>query len=195
MENLAAFAIYAVVTTFTPGPNNLMAMANASKHGFRRSVPFNWGVGAGFLILLATGIGFSEALYRLLPTIKPFMLALGTGYMLWLAWHVWRNKPDAPGAARTQLGFWSAMVLQFVNPKGMLYSITLATTFLRPGIWSAPAMVSLLVVLSLLGVAATSCWALGGSLFQRAMARHAKVVNAVMALLLVYCAVSLYLPH
>lgn len=195
MENIAAFAVYAIVTTFTPGPNNLMAMANASKHGFRRSMGFNLGVGAGFLVLLGVSVVFSAGLYRVLPMIKPFMLALGAGYMLWLAWHVWRSKPDEAGAERAQLGFFTATALQFINPKGVLYGVTLATTFLRPGVWSTPELVGIVIALSALGVAATSCWALGGSLFQRAMSRHAKVVNAIMALLLVYCAISLFLPH
>jgi threonine/homoserine/homoserine lactone efflux protein len=195
MANLAAFVTYAIVTTFTPGPNNLMALANASKHGFRRSTGFNLGVGAGFLVLLSISEAFSAALYGLLPTVKPFMLALGAGYMLWLAWHVWRSKPDETGSERTQLNFFTATVLQFINPKGVLYAVTLATTFLRPGVWTAPELMGIVVGLSALGVAATSCWALGGALFQRAMARHASVVNAIMALLLVYCAVSLFLPH
>lgn len=193
MENLAGFLAYAVVTTFTPGPNNLMAMANASKHGFQRSMGFNLGVGAGFLLVLGAGLAFSAALYRVLPGAKPFMLALGAAYMLFLAWKVWRSQPGDHGGENTQLGFFTAMALQFINPKGVLYCITMVTTFLRPSALSAPVLAGLVVLLAALGAISTSCWALGGSLFQKFLARHAKVVNTVMALLLVYCAVSLFL--
>lgn len=36
MPNLVAFLSYAVVTTFTPGPNNIMTMSNASRYGFKK---------------------------------------------------------------------------------------------------------------------------------------------------------------
>lgn len=195
MHNLAAFLTYALVTTFTPGPNNIMAMTNAGKHGFRRSLPFCFGVGAGFLLILGACVAFSAALYRALPRVQPVMTALGAAYMLWLAWKVWRNKPGNHGEEKTHLGFFTAMALQFVNPKGILYGITIATTFLQPDAFSLPALAGIVVFLAALGAISTACWALGGSLFQRLFQRHARVVNAIMALLLVYCAVSLFLPH
>ena len=39
----------------------------------------------------------------------------------------------------------------------------------------------------------TNCWAAFGAAFSRALRKHERVVNTVMGLLLVYCAVALYL--
>ena len=39
----------------------------------------------------------------------------------------------------------------------------------------------------------TLCWSAFGSAFKWLFSKHARVVNLVMALLLVYCAVSLFL--
>lgn len=44
MPNFAAFISYALITTFTPGPNNIMSMSNASRYGFKKSIMFNVGV-------------------------------------------------------------------------------------------------------------------------------------------------------
>ncbi len=44
MPNFSAFLSYVIITTFTPGPNNIMSMSNASRYGFRKSLPFNVGV-------------------------------------------------------------------------------------------------------------------------------------------------------
>lgn len=43
-----SFLVYILVSTFTPGPNNFMAMLFAHQYGFRRTIPFCLGVGAGF---------------------------------------------------------------------------------------------------------------------------------------------------
>ncbi|WP_312815044.1 hypothetical protein [Sedimentibacter sp.] len=42
MPNLSAFISYAFITSFTPGPNNIMSMTNATKYGFKKSLPFNF---------------------------------------------------------------------------------------------------------------------------------------------------------
>jgi cysteine/O-acetylserine efflux protein len=57
MPNLFPFIIYVIVTTFTPGPNNIMAMTNAMHDGFKRTIRFLFGIFAGFiLILLLSGL-------------------------------------------------------------------------------------------------------------------------------------------
>jgi threonine/homoserine/homoserine lactone efflux protein len=47
------------------------------------------------------------------------------------------------------------------------------------------------VLLSAVGFAGTCCWAVFGAAFERVFKKYNKVLNAVMALLLVYCAVSM----
>ena len=42
--NFFAFITYVVVTTFTPGPNNMMAMSNGLQDGFRKTLRFLAGV-------------------------------------------------------------------------------------------------------------------------------------------------------
>ena len=48
MPNFTAFVSYVLITTFTPGPNNIMSMSNASRYGFKRSIMFNVGVFLAF---------------------------------------------------------------------------------------------------------------------------------------------------
>lgn len=47
--------------------------------------------------------------------------------------------------------------------------------------------------LALIGFLFTLLWSAFGSIFKRLFSKHAKCVNTVMALLLVYCAASLFL--
>ena len=57
-DTLFAFAIFALVTSITPGPNNLMLLASGVNFGFRSSVPHMLGISLGFhVMVMAVGLG------------------------------------------------------------------------------------------------------------------------------------------
>jgi cysteine/O-acetylserine efflux protein len=191
VPNMFAFLSYVTVTTFTPGPNNIMSMSNASRYGLKRSMRFTLGVCAGFFLIVGLSIAFTIALYRAIPTIKPVMTLIGAAYILWLAYKTVTSKPhDASGAGQST--FVSGMLLQFLNPKAILFGITAASTFIVPYYRSVPVLVGFAGALALMSLASTSCWALFGSVFERFMAENHHIVSWVMGALLVYCAVSLF---
>ena len=195
MPNLAAFITYVLVTTFTPGPNNIMSMTNASRLGFKKSLPFSIGVGAGFLVMLLLCALFSSILYAAIPSIKPYMLGVGALYMLYLAYRTLKSAihPHADEETNGHSSFLWGAILQCVNPKGILYGITVMSAYILP-YYQAPVTLALIsFVLGIICIISTVCWALFGSAFKALFSTHAKAVGVVMALLLVYCAVSLFI--
>jgi threonine/homoserine/homoserine lactone efflux protein len=192
MPDVFAFMSFVAVTSFTPGPNNIMSMSNAARYGYRRSVAFTLGVCAGFFVIIGLSIAFTIALYQAIPTIKPYMTVVGAAYILWLAYKTVTSPPHDPGAAK-QSTFLSGMLLQFLNPKAILYGVTAASTFIVPYYHGVPVLIGFAAALALVSLASTSCWALFGSVFQRFMTENHRVVGYVMGALLVYCAVSLFL--
>lgn len=192
MPNALAFLSFVAVTTFTPGPNNIMAMSNASRFGFKRSMRFTLGVCAGFFLIVGISIAFTMALYRVIPAIKPIMTVVGAAYIIWLAWKTVTSSPHDDAAAG-QSTFLSGMLLQFLNPKAILYGVTAASTFIVPYYKSVPVLIAFAAMLALVSLVSTSCWALFGSIFQRFMAENHRAVGYVMGALLVYCAISLFM--
>jgi cysteine/O-acetylserine efflux protein len=192
VPNVFAFLSYVAVTTFTPGPNNIMSMSNAGRYGLKRSMRFTLGVCAGFFLIIGLSIAFTMLLYRAIPAIKPVMTVVGAAYILWLAWKTVTSSPHSEKSAG-QSTFVSGMLLQFLNPKAILYGLTAASTFIVPYYRSVPVLVGFAVALAFVALASTSCWALFGSVFQRFMAEHHRVVGYTMGALLVYCALSLFL--
>lgn len=194
MPNFAAFLSYVILTTFTPGPNNIMSMSNASRYGFRKSIKFNVGIFFGFFIIIALCSTFSVMLFNLIPSIKPIMTVIGAIYILWLAWKTYNSKPHGEGESeKTTNTFLSGLLLQFVNPKVILYGITTVSTFIVPYYRSVLMMAAFSAILAFVGFTATCCWALFGSVFQRILVKNDRVINIIMSLLLVYCALSLFL--
>lgn len=190
--NFAAFFSYVFLTAFTPGPNNIMSMTNASKYGFNKSFPFNLGVLYGFLIVMSCCAAFSTFLYDFIPSIKPVMLYVGATYILWLAWTVWRNKPhegkEEISSTNTVI---SGMFLQFVNVKVILYGITAMSSFVLPYYQDFAIVTIFVLILAAVGFASTCCWALFGAAFERLFKKYDKFLNPIMALMLVYCAAAM----
>lgn len=187
------FLSYAVVTAVTPGPNNIMSMSNAGRLGFRRSFPFNLGIWAGFSLVMLLCTLFCGALSSLIPKIKLPMLIVGAVYMLWLAWKTFQSASVVEEDNRHS-GFLSGMFLQFVNPKIYIYGIVSLEAYILPyyqGRWGA--LIFFALLLALIGFVFTLLWALFGSVFKLLFSRYARITNTIMALLLVYCAVSLFL--
>ena len=187
------FLSYAIVTAVTPGPNNLMSMSNAGRLGFRRSFPFNLGIWAGFSAVMLLCAAFCSALSSIIPRTKTPMLILGAAYMLWLAWKTFRSPADIE-EVHSRGGFASGLLLQFVNAKIYIYGIVSMEAYILPfyqGNWAALALFALL--LAFMGFVFTLCWALFGSAFKLLFSKYARITNTIMALLLVYCAVSLFL--
>ncbi len=186
------FLSYAVVTAITPGPNNILSMTHASRVGFRRSFPFHLGVWWGFSLVMLLCTVFCQFLAELIPVIKTPMLIAGALYLLWLAWKTFRSPP-LEGSTSDGGGFLSGFVLQFINPKIYIYCLVSMEAYILPayqGQWEALMFFALL--LAFIGFLFTLCWALFGSLFQLLFSKYARITNTLMALLLVYCAVSLF---
>ena len=191
MFSLPNFLAYVLISTLTPGPNNIMSMSNASRVGLKKSLPFCFGVAAGFLLLITASFLLGTLLYTAIPAIKPYMLVVGAAYILYLAYKTW-NSHGVAESGQAHTGFWHAVALQFVNPKGIIYGITVASAYVLPYYRAPLALALFTVFMALICLVSTVGWAAFGAVFQKLFTRHAKAINAIMALLLVYCAVSLF---
>lgn len=192
MFSAVSFMTYVIVTAFTPGPNNLLAMSKAGRDGLRRTLPFNFGVLIGILAVMSLCAAFSGALIALVPRLALWMKLPGAAYMLYLAYQSFAGKPGTE-EREGRAGFVSGMLLQFVNPKLYLYGITTMSVYVAPYFSGLPVMAGFVCLLALIPFASTVLWAAFGTAFRRVLIGHARVVNVVMGLLLVYCAVSLFL--
>ncbi len=193
MFNWLNFLSYAVVTAVTPSPNNIMSMSNAGRLGLRRSFPFNLGIGVGFSAVMIICTFFCNMLSDIIPAIKTPMLFIGAIYMLWLAWKTLKSS-SLIEENTSRSGFISGVLLQFINPKIYIYCIMSMEAYILPyyqGQWAV--LIAFALLLAFIGFLFTLCWALFGSMFKLLFSKYAKITNFIMAGLLVYCAISLFL--
>ena len=188
--NLFAFFSYVVTTTFTPGPNNLMAMSNGLHTGFRRTIRFLGGVFGGFfLVMLICGF-INFALMTLIPSVRLWLNLLGAGYMLYLALHVMTSKPHEEELNQKLNSFQAGLSMQFINPKVILYGITVFSNFIIPVYESIAAILLFSLLLATIGLIASSAWASFGVVFRTFFAKYDRIINIAMGLLLIYSAIA-----
>ena len=189
----ADFLVYCIITAYTPGPNNLLSMSYASSLGLRKSFHFNLGISMGFFIVMSACAIFTSALSTLIPKIELPLKILGAAYMLYLGWKIFKSTEAGPVDGKHGATFLSGMMLQFVNVKIYIYAITAFSLYVLPVYSSVPMLFLFVIILTLIGASGNYIWAFFGNALCSFTKRHGKAVNTVMALLLAYCAISLFL--
>lgn len=194
--SLLSFFLYVFVTSFTPGPNNIMAMLFANRFGLRNTIRFCLGVSAGFFVIMILCSYFNLLLHQYIPRVELIMTIIGVIYMLFLAFKIMTSKSDDPNHNDGKHnGFVIGMLLQFINPKGILYGVTVISTFILPYHTSHTSLIFFSVLLAFVGFLSTFCWSVFGSIFQSFLAKYRNQFNVIMALLLVYSAGSVLVGY
>ncbi len=186
-DNLSALALFAFVTSLTPGPNNLMLLASGANFGFRASIPHLLGISTGVLILLASvGLGLAEV-FSHWPWAEVATKGIGAGYMVYLAWRMASaSLPDASaGRAPRPMRYISAFAFQWVNPKLWLMALSAFSVYV-PGSRGFLTVLAVAALFSGINLPTISVWALGGARLRHWLMdrRRVRVFNVAMAALL-----------
>ncbi|MCS4294197.1 threonine/homoserine/homoserine lactone efflux protein [Comamonas sp. BIGb0152] len=162
-------ALFAFVSSVTPGPNNVMLTASGASFGYRRTVPHMLGISLGVVaMLLLVGLGLGVAFERE-PRLYTWLKYLGAAYLLWLAWKIARAGQAGAGQTGAQpLGFWQAAAFQWVNPKAWIMAIGIVATYTPRDGYAANLLLAALV-LGLVNYPSVSVWTLFGSAVGRAL--------------------------
>jgi threonine/homoserine/homoserine lactone efflux protein len=186
LETLPALALFALVTSVTPGPNNLMLMASGANFGFRRTVPHMLGVGLGFVLMtFLVGIGLA-GLFQTYPLAVMALEVVSVVYMLWLAWKIAHAAaPKDRQAGGTPMTFLQAAAFQWVNPKAWAMALTAITVHAPDRSLWAVALVA--VIFGAINLPSVSLWTLIGQQLRRVLTntRRLTIFNWTMAGLLV----------
>lgn len=194
--DFAALATFVLVTTFTPGPNNITSASLGILQGYRRSLPFLLGISLAFVVTMLLCSLVSSALIAVLPAFEAILRVVGALYILWLAYHTLRATYAFHEQAQEDLGrkgFLQGALLQLLNPKALVYGLTIYGVFLVGISGQVLPLALSAVALAFVTFCAISTWALSGAAIRAYLdrGRVRQIVNTALALLLVYTAVEI----
>ncbi len=185
MDPYLSMAAFALASSITPGPVNLVALNCGARFGFRASARHITGATVGFtLLLLLIGLGLYELLERA-PILMRGIQWGGVAFLLYMAWRLavddGRLEPAAAGNGPSLL---DGALMQWLNPKAWLASVAGMGLFAANGdalrVWLFAGLYFVICYGSI------ACWAGAGAFLSRYLEEPGRVrwLNRAMALLL-----------
>jgi threonine/homoserine/homoserine lactone efflux protein len=194
--SLAPFTLFCLIATATPGPNNMINLAQGMRLGFWRAMPFAVGTGLGvgsLLFAVAIGLGAATAAS---PAVNLIMRAVTGLYLLYLAWKIVTSRAVGENTSGIGLGFWSGIGFQWINPKTWASAMAMATTYLPPNLSRQGALAAAGVFCAIAWLTQPAWIGFGGAL-RRLLSdpRKAMFINVGLAALLLASTLPFLLGH
>ncbi|MFN9472048.1 LysE family translocator [Acidovorax sp.] len=179
---LFVFSLVALVAIATPGPTVLLALANGSRYGVRRSLPGMLGAVASDFVLVgavALGLGALLAASEFWFSVVKWV---GAAYLAWLGLRLLRSQggldlSQAGGAegATARSIFAKSFLVAVTNPKGYLFCSALLPQFIDASAPQWPQYAAIAVVFAGLDFAVMLAYAITGAKAVQLLRRSAVV--------------------
>jgi threonine/homoserine/homoserine lactone efflux protein len=183
-----AFIVFAAVSAFTPGPNNVMLMTSGLNYGFRRSLSHMAGVTIGYAFLIVVfGFGLG-AIFTTYPILQTILKYAGAIYLLYLAVAIAMSRPPDAGAEAQgkPMTFFGAALFQWINVKGWVIAVVSVSAY--AAIASYPwNVISQALIILIITLGSSVTWVLFGAALQSLVKspRAVRIFNITMAVLLI----------
>ena len=185
--------IFGFVTAMTPGPNNIASSYSGFNFGYKKTLPLILAVISGWtllLVLMNTGL---IIIFRQYPFIQEIIRILGSVFLVYLAYLISFSKPSKGAPIKNPISFSKAFILQFINPKSLVVSMTTVSIFIDPENYLRDSLI-VISYFFLLAVLSINSWCLMG-MYLRNFATSEKFIrnfNYTMSFLLIVCVIMFY---
>jgi len=182
LEQSIAFLIFSVVAAVTPGPSNVMLAAAGAVAGVLRGIPCLIGVSVGMgTLLFSVALGLGQIVLAE-PLILQALKWIGAAFLPWLSWKIASSGTMAERAEQKPVGFASAAVFQWINPKAWLVVTSAAGTYLQAGASALLQAISLALLFVAAALPSGLIWLAFGASVHRLLRnpRAARIFNIAM---------------
>ncbi|MEH7393613.1 LysE family translocator, partial [Bacillus sp. JJ1474] len=152
---------------------------------------YTYGATIAFGLLLGISAMLNAVLITVIPKILIGMQIIGTIYMLYLSYQIY--KMDTSESTENNTGtFTTGFLMQFLNPKVVIFTLTVIPSFVLPYYTDMPAVTISVIVITIIGFLAFISWVLFGAILKKFLQKHTRMVNVIMALGLVYATIMIW---
>ena len=150
---LVTFVGACVILYLTPGADMMFTIASGAAGGPKAGVAAAVGISLGVLTHVAITAAGLGALILAYPAAYDVIRYIGAGYLLFLAFQMWRAGPvddAAIGTSRIARAFGRGFVTNILNPKVALFVVAFLPQFTDPAIgpiWAQIAVLGLILTL------------------------------------------------
>ncbi|SDT02533.1 Threonine/homoserine/homoserine lactone efflux protein [Pseudomonas asplenii] len=195
MSVLLSMAAFALASSITPGPVNIVALSAGAQFGLRASLRHVTGATLGFtLLLVLIGLGLHELLLRV-PVLTRGIQLGGVAFLVYMAWKLAMDDGSLnAGQSGKRPTLTLGAVMQWLNPKAWLACVAGMGAFAANG--DTRVVLEFALIYFVICYGSIACWAFAGTFLRRYLEnpRGMRLFNRLMALLLVLSAAYLMLP-
>ncbi|WP_163509126.1 LysE family translocator [Fodinicola acaciae] len=195
MDELTALAVFSLVSSGSPGPNNILLWASGLRFGLGRTVAHIVGTPLGIgamAVTVAAGVG---VFVTTVPAVAFALKLAGSLYLLYLAYRIAVSDAMRRAEIAKPLGVGRAVAFQCVNAKAWIFVLAGISAFRPAGLPVAVGSVLVVATMMIVVLLAAAAWAAGGSVINRVVSneRAHRVISVILAVLLAASVVQLWL--
>ena len=191
---LLSMSLFMLVTSCSPGPNNIVASYSAFNFGVTKTFPHMCGVIFGFTTLVAV-VNFGLInIFKMFPIIQEILKYGGTIFLIYLAYKISFSKFNSEDSSENPVKFIETFFFQFLNPKGVIVAIIIVSTYVDSGENFINHSLWALAVAFIFACFSITFWTLIGK-FLRTFVTNKKFIkwfNYAMSTLLLGCIATFY---
>lgn len=195
---IPSFLSFCFINGITPGPANLCSLSTAMNEGKQAALRQWRGLFTGFTIVSLGSVLINTFLGTILGEHVRYLAWGGMAYLLWMAWNIIRPVlfPGAVDQHRHdhsvgKASFWTGLFVQLTNIKIIVFCMTALSSFVLPYTKDFLSLLAVGAVLPFTGPICNLAWLFAGVKLQKLFQRYRTVFSLLMALALVYCAITL----
>ncbi|CAH6798348.1 Transporter, LysE family [Vibrio chagasii] len=163
---MLAFLLFSTSIAITPGAGNIALLGISSRYGFAATLPFISGNAFGIIIVLAGSSVGLVSLFTLYPELYNILKYAGAAYLLFMAWSI-ANMQIEESTTDNRSGFVSGVLVQVLNPKGWIASLTVFSQFITPNADYQIQVVTIIAGMVITGVPCMLVWAYCGTMLKK----------------------------
>ncbi len=184
--------IYSFSMGITPGPNNIIALSTGVNFGFKRALPFAFGVVVGFNLLIA-GLGFGiGGIIANNNSLMDLLAFVAIGFITFMGFKIARSPTEIKNENNDNPSFIYGVFLQLVNPKAWTSSLGGIAAFNLAG--NNFGIILYMLISVFVVMFCIMFWAYAGSKITRFLSNKTKhrVFNVLMGGSLILLAIYLF---
>lgn len=174
--------------SYTPGPNNLLALDGTLRRGIRGTTQFLVGIGLGFLTLSMLCLIFSQYMALYFDNFIFVIKIIGFVYLLYLAFSVFKHEFNDEQQCNNAYRLRDGLYLQYMNPKTIVYVLTAIVTYVTTQNMSFISSISYTIVIALIGVSGAVAWSIMGLCLKKLLLKYKTAYKMAMFTCLVLLA-------
>ena len=192
---ILSLSLFMLVTSCSPGPNNIVASYSGINFGLAKTIPHMCGVIFGFTTLVVVMNFGLINIFKMFPLIQEILKYGGSIFLVYLAYKISFSKSNSKDSTENPVKFIETFFFQFLNPKAVIVSIIIVSTYVDSGENFINHSFWVLAVAFIFACFSIFFWSLIGK-FLRRFATNEKFIkrfNYVMSFLLLGCIATFYL--